>query len=228
MNKKKLLEILILMLLIPIVFYGCSKSEKKSTIESRKEIDETSEKESKENFQNLAIDLVVKYKKIQNERMKNPQNKVVIAKVGGEEILDSEVQFVLESRHLGKNITPDEKEKNEIVENMIQKAAAISFTKNNNIYPEEEEIKSALGKLKENIENDEFEKRKADAVMKETGWTMDEYVNSYKKDIEETFAVDNLFKFYKQKYQNEENKKTFKTFLNEIVLNEKIEKFENK
>lgn len=225
---KRKLFLLLILVFAPVLLFGCSKKDKKSTIESRKELDESSEKESKESFQKLAIELIVKYKNIQNERIKNPQNKVVIAKVGNEEILDSEVNFVLESRHLGKKSTADENEKNEVIDNMIQKAAAISFTKNNGIYPKEEDVNNALKKLKESIEKDEFEKRKAEAVMKETGWTMDEYVESYRKDIEETFAVDSLFKFYKQKYSDDENKKSFKTFLNEIVLNEKIEKFENK
>lgn len=226
MNKK--IFLLLIFSLIPLMLFGCSKKPKKSTIESRKEIDEDSEKESKETFQNQAIDLIVKYKKIQNERMKNPQNKVIIAKVGDEEILDSDINFVLESRHLGKNTSSDESEKDEITKNMIQKAAAISFTKKNGIYPKEEDINNALKKLKESIEKDEFETKKANAVIKETGWTMDEYVESYKKDIAETFAVDNLFKYFKQKNGNDDNKKSFKKFINEIVLGEKIEKFENK
>lgn len=224
MKRKSLLLLSILMLLSPIIFYSCFKN-KKTTIESRKEIDENSEKEDKDTFQNLAIDLIVKYKKIQDERNKNPQNKILVAKVGDEEILDSDVNFVLESRHLGKKDKADEKERNEVIENMIQKAAAVSFTKKNNIYPKEDDVNNALLKLKENIENDEFEKRKADAVMKKTGWTLDEYVESYKKDIEETFAIDNLFKFYKQKFKDEK-KESFKTFLNVIVLNEEIEKYE--
>ena len=35
--------------------------------------------------------------------------------------------------------------------------------------------------------------------MKKTGWNMDQYVESYRKDIAETFAVDSIFKDYKKK-----------------------------
>lgn len=219
----------ILLILITIAlafgFAGCKK--KKTTIDSKKEQDEASQKKNEEDFKNSALEIIKKYKVIQKENEENPDKKIVLATVGDEEVLKSDVDFVMESRNIGREKMPDEetekKEREAVLENMIQKACAISYAKKNGLYPSEDDINAALQKLKETIDADEYETKKAEAVMKKTGWTMEQYVESYRKDIAETFAVDNLLKDYNKKYPTKEDKKyTFQNFLDDIMADEEV------
>lgn len=226
--KNRILLILITITLA-LSFGGCKK--KKSTIDSKKEQDEASQKQNEEEFKNNALEIIKKYKVIQKENEENPDKKVILAKVGDEEVLKSDVDFVMDSRYIGKDNLPDEetqkKERDVILENMIQKAGAISYAKKNGLYPSDEDINKALAKLKETINSDEYETKKAEEVMKKTGWNMDQYVESYRKDIAETFAVDSIFKDYKKKYPTKEDQKyTFQNFLDEIMSGEQVERFD--
>ena len=106
---------------------------------------------------------------------------------------------------------------------MILNPFAISYAKKNGLYPSEDDINAALQKLKETIDADEYETKKSEAVMKKTGWTMEQYVESYRKDIAETFAVDSLLKDYNKKYPTKEDKKyTFQNFLDDIMADEEV------
>ena len=219
----------ILLILIAIAlafgFAGCKK--KKTTSDSKKEQDEASQKKNEEDFKNSALEIIKKYKVIQKENEENPDKKIVLATVGDEEVLKSDVDFVIESRNIGREKMPDEetekKEREAVLENMIQKACAISYAKKNGLYPSEDDINAALQKLNETIDADEYETKKAEAVMKKTGWTMEQYVESYRKDIAETFAVDSLLKDYNKKYPTKEDKKyTFQNFLDDIMADEEV------
>lgn len=227
MKNRILLILITFMLAVSIV--GCKK--KKTTIDSKKEQDAASQKKNEEEFKNNALEIIKKYKVIQKENEENPDKKVILAKVGDEEVLKSDIDFVMESRYIGKDNLPDEetqkKERDVILENMIQKAGAISYAKKNGLYPSDEDINEALAKLKETINSDEYETKKAEEVMKKTGWNMDQYVESYRKDIAETFAVDSIFKDYKRKYPTKEDQKyTFQNFLDEIMSGEQVERFD--
>lgn len=220
-------RILLILIAIALAFgFACCKK-KKSTIDSKKEQDEASQKKNEEDFKNSALEIIKKYKVIQKENEENPDKKIVLATVGDEEVLKSDVDFVIESRNIGREKMPDEetekKEREAVLENMIQKACAISYAKKNGLYPSEDDINAALQKLKETIDADEYETKKAEAVMKKTGWTMEQYVESYRKDIAETFAVDSLLKDYNKKYPTKEDKKyTFQNFLDDIMADEEV------
>lgn len=208
---------------------GCKKPQK-TTIEKKEEETTRAIKENEESFKNDSLEIVKKFKKIQSEEEKDPSKIEIAATVDNEKINKWEVEFVLESRYIGKDLTKlseesKQKEKDDILNTMIQKAAAVSFARKNNLFPTDEVIHAATGKLKENVKNDEYEAKKAKEVMKVTSWNMDEYVNSYKKDIEEAFAIENLYKYYKENYESkEDNKLTFSEFLKELTSKSKVEK----
>lgn len=95
-------RILLILLAIALAFgfAGCKK--KKTTIDSKKEQDEASQKKNEEDFKNSALEIIKKYKVIQKENEENPDKKIVLATVGDEEVLKSDVDFVIESRNIGR------------------------------------------------------------------------------------------------------------------------------
>lgn len=245
---KKIL-ILLTALLMTLTMYSCkqketteseNKAESSTTTENKdaenKDAENTENKEGEnaelnqeqleEQFKKQAIELVTKYKQYYIDAKNGKRENVVLATVGDQVVYQDELNLMAEAQSMAYN---SEEAFNFMRQNlfpaMVRIKAAVAEAKKLGFDATEEKMNAEIAKLKESIENKEFEKRKRDEVLAATKMTEEEYIESYRTEIYDNAVLNALYDDFHAKRKDQTDDQIsveFQKYLDEIMAKSEV------
>ncbi len=245
---KKIL-ILLTALLMTLTMYSCKQKETTES-ENNKETSTTTENKDAENtdaentenkegenaelnqeqleeqFKKQAIELVTKYKQYYIDAKNGKRENVVLATVGDQVVYQDELDLMAEAQSMAYN---SEEAFNFMRQNlfpaMVRIKAAVAEAKKLGFDATEEKMNEEIAKLKESIENKEFEKRKRDEVLAATKMTEEEYIESYRTEIYDNAVLNALYDDFHAKRKDQTDDQIsveFQKYLDEIMAKSEV------
>ena len=245
---KKIL-ILLTALLMTLTMYSCKQKETTES-ENNKETSTTTENKDAENkdaentenkegenaelnqeqleeqFKKQAIELVTKYKQYYIDAKNGKRENVVLATVGDQVVYQDELDLMAEAQSMAYN---SEEAFNFMRQNlfpaMVRIKAAVAEAKKLGFDATEEKMNEEIARLKESIENKEFEKRKRDEVLAATKMTEEEYLESYRTEIYDNAVLNALYDDFHAKRKDQTDDQIsveFQKYLDEIMAKSEV------